>query len=134
MYIIDSPHTEVRYATFFDRLWAILIDSIILLPICGFFFLFSLGFIGPVVVTWLYFALLESGSRQATFGKRVMGIIVTNEAGGRISFWQGAGRYLLRYISFGIFLLGLLLMFFNEKRQSLHDLLTATLVVKRARI
>lgn len=131
MYILDAPGRDFRYATFFDRLWAALIDTLILLPLCAVFFVFSLGLLGPVVVTWLYFALLESGPRQATIGKRVRGIIVTTESGERISFWQGAGRYLLRYVSVGLFLAGIFLMFFTEKRQSLHDLLTATLVVKQ---
>ena len=132
MYIIDSPSATVRYATFFDRLWAGLIDTLILLPICAFFFIFSFGFIGPVVVTWLYFALMESGSGQATVGKRVMGIIVTDMDGDPISFWQAAGRYLLRYASVFLFFIGILLMFFTDKRQALHDLLTQTLVVKRS--
>ncbi|TNE59395.1 MAG: RDD family protein [Bacteroidetes bacterium] len=131
MYIIDAPNdTPVRYATFTDRLFAGLIDTLILAPVCAIFFIFSFGFIGPVVVTWLYFALLESGDRQATFGKRVMGIIVTDMDGEQISILQGAGRYLLRYASVLLFMIGIILMFFTEKRQALHDLLTQTLVVK----
>lgn len=131
MYILDAPNAPLRYATFFDRLWAGLIDTLILLPICGFFFLFSLGLIGPVVVSWLYFALMESGQRQGTYGKRIMGIIVTDMSGQRINFWQGGGRYLLRFLSVFLFFIGIFLMFFTEKRQALHDLLTGTLVLKK---
>ena len=130
MEILDQETPVIRYASFGDRLWAIFIDSIVLFPICGLFLLLSLGFLAPVVITWLYFALMESGSRQATFGKRFAGIIVTDMYGQRISFWQGLGRYFIRYISFGLFFVGLFLIFFTEKRQSLHDLVTGTLVVK----
>lgn len=131
MQIIDTPNTPTRYASFSDRLFAGLIDAMILLPLCAVLWLFSFGLIGPVLATWLYFALMESGSSQATVGKRIMGIFVTDTEGRRITFWQGIGRNLVRYFSVGLFLVGIFLMFFTEKRQCLHDLVTNTLVYKK---
>ena len=40
-----------------------------------------------IVVTWLYFALMESSARQATVGKIALGLFVTDLQGRRISFW-----------------------------------------------
>ena len=39
-----------------------------------------------LVVTWLYHAWMESSEWQATVGKRVLGLVVTDAAGQRISF------------------------------------------------
>ncbi|MBK8554597.1 MAG: RDD family protein [Lewinellaceae bacterium] len=130
MEILDQANTT-RYASFTERAIASLIDGIVIGMLSAVFFIFSFGLIGTVIISFLYFALLESGSKQATFGKRVMNIYVTDMAGNRISFWQGIGRNLLRYVSFGIFFVGLFMMFFTQKRQCLHDLVTGSLVLKR---
>src|SRR2546425_7268458 len=44
-----------------------------------------------IVGGWLYFAMMESSSWQATLGKRALSIEVTDMAGERGSFWGGAG-------------------------------------------
>ncbi len=46
-----------------------------------------------MVVKWLYYALQESSSAQATIGKRVMSLKVTNLEGQRIGFGQASGRF-----------------------------------------
>ncbi|HSU69209.1 MAG TPA: RDD family protein, partial [Tepidisphaeraceae bacterium] len=43
------------------------------------------GFV-PMVLEWLYFALMESSSWQGTVGKKICGLVVTDLSGGRISF------------------------------------------------
>ncbi|MEZ2235980.1 RDD family protein [Microcoleus sp.] len=50
------------------------------------------------MLTWVYFAVLESSSMQGTFGKRVLGIIVTNTQGNKISFGKATGRFLAKSI------------------------------------
>jgi uncharacterized RDD family membrane protein YckC len=45
-----------------------------------------------VVVAWLYFTLAET-LWQGTVGKLLMGIKVTGEAGGPISWWRANARY-----------------------------------------
>ena len=131
MVILDEAGAPLRYASFWDRTFAGLVDALVIGMLSIVFFIFSFGFIGSVFVGWVYFALGESSAQQATIGKRMMGIIVTDMQGNRISFLQAAGRYLLRFISFAVFLFGIFLMFFTEKRQGLHDLLTGTLVIRR---
>src|SRR5712691_6693839 len=39
---------------------------------------------GSLVLTWLYHALMESSEWQATVGKRVLGLVVTDMAGQRV--------------------------------------------------
>jgi len=134
---------------FWKRAVAIFIDSIIL-TIVMFAIMFTLGFfIGGmmsdpesvakisnfgilinVVIVWLYFAIQESGENQATVGKRVMAIYVTNKAGDRLSFPQATIRYFSKYLS-SILMIGFIMAAFTKNKQGLHDLIADTLVVNR---
>jgi uncharacterized RDD family membrane protein YckC len=82
-----------------------------------------------VVVDWLYFAIFESSTWQATLGKRALGVVVTDLAGERISFGRATGRHFAHYLS-SIFLIGFLIQPFTARRQALHDLIAGTLVVR----
>ncbi len=81
---------------------------------------------------WLYFALFESASVQATPGKMAMGIKVVDDSGRRIGFGRASGRYFSKIISGMILNIGYLLAGFTERKQALHDMLAGTLVVFRA--
>ena len=83
------------------------------------------------MVGWLYWALMESSSYQATVGKMVMGIKVTDVYGHRISFGRATGRYFGKIISGLICLIGFIMAGFTERKQALHDIMASTLVVKR---
>jgi uncharacterized RDD family membrane protein YckC len=50
------------------------------------------------IVGWVYFAGMESSDLQATFGKRLLGIIVTDTQGNKISFARATGRYFAKSI------------------------------------
>ena len=41
---------------------------------------------------WLYFAYLESGEKQGTWGKQMLGLYVTDLTGNRVSFGRASGR------------------------------------------
>ena len=79
----------------------------------------------------LYFPLLESSGRQATFGKMALGVIVTDLGGNRISFARALARTLAKVLSGLPFYLGYLLAAVTEKKQALHDLIASTLVAPR---
>jgi len=99
----------------------------LLAPIFGLFFLGMLAF---VIVEWLYFAGMESSARQATFGKSVMSLRVTNYEGQRISFGHATGRFFAKMVSGLIpFAIGYIMAGFTEKKQALHDLIAGTLVL-----
>ena len=83
-----------------------------------------------LLVQWLYEALLTSSSWQATVGKRVLDLKVTDEAGNPISFEQATGRFFAKILSGLICGIGFLMVAFTERRQGLHDIIAGTLVVK----
>lgn len=140
---------KLVYAKFSQRVYAFLLDGLILYALmvignlCVLFLIvipffknstdgiyvgmfFSYG-----ILTWpfLYFALLESSGYQATIGKRIMGIKVTNLEGGRIGFGQATGRFLSKIPSAFFLFLGFFIQPFTAKKQALHDLSAGTLVV-----
>ena len=79
---------------------------------------------------WLYYALMESSPRQATFGKLAVGLKVTDMNGGRIGFGQATGRFFGKIISGLILCIGFMMAGWTERRQALHDMMANTLVVK----
>jgi uncharacterized RDD family membrane protein YckC len=83
-----------------------------------------------VIASWLYYALMQSSSKQATLGQMALGIRVTDLQGRRISFGRATGRHfatILTGLTLGI---GYLIMLLTEKKQTLHDLIASTLVVR----
>jgi uncharacterized RDD family membrane protein YckC len=81
---------------------------------------------------WLYYALTESSAWQGTVGKKVLGLIVTDMNGQRVTFARATGRYFSRIITglvplmFGYILAGI-----TAKKQALHDMIAGTLVLRR---
>jgi len=84
-----------------------------------------------MIVYWLYYALQESSSAQATLGKRAISLKVTNLEGRRIGFGQASGRYFGKIISSLTLLIGYMMAGFTERKQALHDMIAGTLVVKQ---
>jgi uncharacterized RDD family membrane protein YckC len=137
------------YAGFADRFIALIIDSFIA-PILITVVLALISFlIGETVRHWmslhhgfpiiysagwfLYFALQESSARQATFGKRAMGIRVVDLDGRRISFGRAALRTLLKIVSGMCLLFGYLMAAFTKKNQAFHDLMSGCVVIPEPR-
>jgi uncharacterized RDD family membrane protein YckC len=83
------------------------------------------------ILRWLYYALLESSSWQATLGKMVLGLQVTDLEGRRIGFGRATGRFFGKIISALILWIGFIMAGFTEKKQALHDMMAGTLVVKK---
>ena len=139
---------SVKYAGFWLRFVAYLIDYILLSIVSwifiiptlitienpssiGFLFWFIFYFALSFILPWLYFALMEASTKQATLGKMALGIIVTGEAGNRISFARATGRYFAKIISVWILYIGFIMIAFTKKKQGLHDLIATTLVIKK---
>jgi uncharacterized RDD family membrane protein YckC len=97
-----------------------------------FVFLIIIFAIIAVVLQWLYFAYLESGEKQATWGKQAMGMYVTDMAGQRITFGRASGRFFAKIVSGMVpFLIGYIMAAFTARKQALHDMIVNTLVLKR---
>lgn len=85
-----------------------------------------------LVLSWLYHAYFESSDWQATPGKRVMSIYVTDMNSQRLSFLHATGRFFAKIIT-GLIPLGIgyIMAGFTERKQALHDMIAGTLVVRR---
>lgn len=159
-----------KYAGFWKRLGAFLIDQIILgiahlvviIPFWGFFiwdflnldepdkspqfvsiqaenfneleltglFYFAIAFmIISLIIDWLYYALLESSAKQATVGKMVFSIKVTDSEGKRISFARASGRHFAKILSGMFLMIGYIMAGFTSKKQTLHDIISDCVVI-----
>jgi len=87
---------------------------------------FVLGCVGQ----WLYFAVMESSSKQATIGKLALKIQVTDVSGNRVSFGRASARYFAKYISGVTFLVGYIMAAFTKRNQALHDFIAGTIVTR----
>ncbi len=150
------PVPGLRYSGFWKRFLAMIIDGFIFTPVIMVMFaftgalgimahpqdfegmvaaMFGLTMIALMVLLgaghWLYYTLMESSLYQATLGKIVVGAIVTDLNGNRISFARANGRYFGKWISGAIFDIGFLMAAFTEKQQALHDILAGTLVIQK---
>jgi len=83
-----------------------------------------------VLINIVYFALFEGSRRQATPGKMLMGIFVTDLNGRRISWLRAFGRSLARILSLIICFMGYLVALFTARSQALHDIMAGTLVLE----
>ena len=85
-----------------------------------------------LVVGWLYYAYSESSAAQATLGKRALGLYVTDLNGQRISFARASARYFCKIITGMVPLfIGYILAGVTQRKQALHDMIAACLVLRR---
>jgi len=140
------------YAGFWKRLAALILDwlitlipgSLIAAMLAG---LMVMGFgsgvlgfaeirvlLGPIgfLLWWLYFAYMESSEKQATYGKRIMGIKVVDLQGNRITFRRASGRVFAKIVSGITLAVGYLMAAFTKRKQALHDMMASCLVVNKA--
>ncbi len=81
-----------------------------------------------IAAGWLYEAFMESSSYQATLGKMIFGMKVTDLHGNRISFARATGRHFAKILSGMILCIGFIMAGLTERKQGLHDMLAGTLV------
>ena len=67
---------------------------------------------------------------QATVGKMVMGLKVTDMNGKKLGFWKASIRHFGKYISGMLLGLGYALALFTSRRQALHDIFAEAIVVE----
>ena len=135
----------MKYAGFWIRALASFLDGIVFLlaivPLIGFLKLgwasfyndvtaAGIAFVAWSIAGWPYHAFFECGSWQATPGKRLLGLRVTDVGGNRIGFGRASGRYFAKIISaFPTLCIGFLMSGITQKKQGLHDKLVDTLVL-----
>ena len=101
--------------------------------------------IASAVLSWAYFALQECSSAQASVGKRVLGIRVANEQGGRLGLlaatirtwplylnslaWAGGGL-LGGLVTLAVFV-ACISVAFSSRKQGLHDKMAGAVLARR---
>lgn len=77
-----------------------------------------------------YYVLLEGGPKGQTVGKMAVGIRVYDLAGGgAIGYGRAFIRYIGRYVSAIVILLGYLWMLWDPEKQTWHDKMAGSVVV-----
>ncbi len=76
-----------------------------------------------------YFVLQESSEAQATLGKRLVGIKVTDLQGQRLSRLHALGRWASHLLCYFTLYIGYVMAAFTDRKQGLHDMVASTLVV-----
>lgn len=164
---MSKTNKDVVYASFWERIGALFIDTIIL----GlFYYLFLLIFknqlsdlIGPFnffiiendddinfihpnysglliiqyvipfFLAFFYSAILDSSQHQGTIGKQSLNLKVVEEDLKRISFSKSCVRSFVNMFS-RFFLLGYFYLIFEKKKQTFHDEMVGTYVIKMKNI
>ena len=132
--VTQSESGVVTYAGFWKRVAALLIDSVVVSAATGILtaVTFGMAWFSIFLLPWVYEAIMLSSEKQATVGKMVLGIVVTDINGGPISFARATGRHFAKWLSALILGIGFLMAAFTEKKQALHDMIADTLVVNRS--
>jgi uncharacterized RDD family membrane protein YckC len=147
------PRPPIKYAGFWIRLWASILDSLII-----FFVIVAagmavaavailLGGTGPdysdvmvsifpilfllvaFVFTLFYYIYFPSTRWQATPGKRIAGIYIIREDGRPVTGLLALGRWLAYTLSSIPLSIGFLMIAFTTEKYGLHDLVCGTRVV-----
>jgi uncharacterized RDD family membrane protein YckC len=128
----------MNYGGFWIRFLAYLVDSLIVTV--GFVgIMLLLGAMGLelagaeiifVVISVLYWALMQSSPRQATIGKQLCGLKVGGPNGERLSAPRALGREAAKIISSLTLLIGFIIAAFTRNKQALHDFVASTYVVR----
>jgi uncharacterized RDD family membrane protein YckC len=132
------------YAGFGVRFVAIFIDGVILSFAFGIISMvtnmrFNSGFFEVVynpgsllsfLLAMSYFVYFETGTKQATIGKSIMGLKVIKQNGTKMMMRDSIIRYIGKIFSSFIFMIGFIMVIFDDQKRALHDRIANTYVVK----
>ncbi|KZZ84081.1 RDD family protein [Bacillus sp. SJS] len=134
---------SVKYGGFWIRFAASLIDFVILftcfyIPFLPIIFGEPPESITPVILIYAaeyiaglaYFIIMPVTSWQGTIGKKLLGLKIVNEHGGRLTIGKSILRYLSFTVSALILYIGFIMDGFTSRKQALHDMMVKTYVVK----
>ena len=150
--ISKNTTLDPKYAGFWKRFVALIVDTLILMFFCaGVIQIFTpimqtlleIAGMNPqdivviiyliivfqnFVVIFLYYTVFVSSGLQGTLGKYVLGLKITDDNGGRISFFRAIVRFFASIFSLAIFLIGCLMLLWTKNKQALHDKVAGTFV------
>ena len=130
---------DVEYAGWWLRVGAWVIDAMIVgistnifaavLAATGSVILAVAGFSIALAATAAYYIILNASGNR-TIGRKVVGIKVVRDGGGDLTYGLSALRFLSTTVSWTTFLLGILWPLWDDKKQTFHDKIALTVVVR----
>jgi len=142
---VEPQAGRSTFAGFWRRLLAYLIDFVLLVAVQAALAaavvlaapgdLRAIANLTPVsaLISWAYFALMESSPIGGTVGKIALDLYVTDAHGDPISFGRASWRYWLKLLSTLTLMVGWLMAAFTPRKQALHDVMAGTLVLRKVR-
>lgn len=143
---ISAQVRKPQYFASLDvRLLAIIIDYVLVFAFYCVLAIITVFFIGDKerrieiavaglaiipVSKMIYSIIMEASSKQGTYGKVLMGIKVSDEAGLPINFSRSVIRNLSKLVCVITLGLGYAYGFFDKRQQCLHDKIAGTVVIK----
>ena len=86
-----------------------------------------------IVIHWFYFIKMESSYKQATFGKQLVRIVVTDVKEKRITMGKANLRYFSKLLSILLIFGGFVMAGLTTRKLALHDKIARTLVLNENR-
>jgi len=138
---------NMEYAGFWVRTGATVIDTLLIMLIIFplLFMIYGWSYLDPqrngflagpadFLITWVFpavAAIVFWWYKQATPGKLILSLAILDaKTGNKPSASQCAGRYFGYFVSMLPFFIGLIWVAFDKKKQSWHDKLAGTVVVR----
>ena len=90
----------------------------------------GIGFGLGAVLWWYYTTGMESSKLQATGGKLLLKLRVSDLERQRIAFSKANVRFFSKLLSAAIFLFGFIMVAITKQKQGLHDKIAGTIVVR----
>jgi uncharacterized RDD family membrane protein YckC len=128
-----------RYAGFWIRTLAAIVDAIILGAIAGaiaFVLVYADGrmsilrVLAPLLVCFLYLPAMWSSPMQATLGQSLCRLRVIRLDGRTLSFSCGVLRVFGMILAAAVLGLGYIMVAFNHRKRGMHDIIAGTCVVR----
>jgi uncharacterized RDD family membrane protein YckC len=132
---------ELQPAGFWLRAVAVIVDSALMMILLAVMMIGAAGvgedLIAPaywlwVLISFLYWPVLESSAQRGTVGKMMLGLVVADIDGGKLPFLRSLLRNLAKIISAIPFYIGFVLAAFTARKQALHDLITKAVVLRKS--
>lgn len=146
--VAPSREHATAYAGFWRRVFAFLLDAIVLFfPAATVRVLLGLSSSGLVdyespatywavvaelTMDWLYAAAMLSSRAGGTLGMQVMGIRIARVNGDPVTFSRATWRFFAQILDFVTLGIGYFMQLFTPRRQTLHDMVADTVVVRIA--
>lgn len=130
---------NITYASLPERFCSVMIDYVVVVGVIFILIMLAtnisseqimLKFWHVMAVEWFYFSTQHSSYRRATIGMRIMKLEIIDMDAQQINLTTASLRYCFSLVSSLVLWLGHWMMLTNPSRQTLHDKVAGTLVIK----